>query len=142
MLIVDGEFFLFLSCQHLRNFVPTDHPTIRRSSVQIVSFPFSKSFKHNIGTDRIDKQTIRKCIWHLDARFGPKNPRCSPKQDSTLKTHSIAGCRIQSENPMAQPYTGFYPENPRPSDGTTFGGRANILSILFGTSNRTQTVVL
>ena len=31
LLIVDGEFFLFLSCQHPGNFVPTDHPNRQKT---------------------------------------------------------------------------------------------------------------
>ena len=60
VLIVDGEFFLSLSCQHPGNFVLT--PTAWTSSGCIVSFPICRFFKHNVGTERIDKQTIWKYI--------------------------------------------------------------------------------
>ena len=38
-------------------------PTVR-SSWWIVSFPVCGSFKHSMGKDRIDKQTIWKYIWY------------------------------------------------------------------------------
>ena len=63
LLIVDIEFFLSLRCQHPGNFVPTNHPTVGKSSRWIVSFPICKSFKHNVGTELIDKQTTWKPIW-------------------------------------------------------------------------------
>ena len=36
-------------------------PTVRRISGWIVSFLDGRSFKHSVGTDRIDKRTIRIC---------------------------------------------------------------------------------
>ena len=72
LLTVDGE-FLFLSWQ----------------SAWIVSFLVRGSFKYSMGTDRIDKRTIRKCIWH---RY----------QDSTLKICDTARRRIRPWKPTAK----------------------------------------
>ena len=36
-------------------------PTVRRISGWIMSFLVGGSFKHSVGTDKIDKRTIRKC---------------------------------------------------------------------------------
>ena len=37
--------------------------TVRRRSLWIVSSPISGFFKHNVGTERTDKQSTRKCMW-------------------------------------------------------------------------------
>ena len=81
LLIFDGE-FLFLSRQHPGNVVPTDHPpprTVNRSSVWIVSFPILVSFKHCVGAEKIDKQTIQKHIWCRTKRYCYN--RCLPNHD-------------------------------------------------------------
>ena len=67
--IVDGEFFLYLNCQHPGNFVPA----VRRISRWIVSFLVRESFKHSVGTDRIDKKNHLK-MWYYRITYFKSHP--------------------------------------------------------------------
>ena len=56
-------------------------PTVGRGSGWIVSFHICGSFKHSMGTERIDKQTIWKCIWH---RYQDKTKIPTPEHSITF----------------------------------------------------------
>ena len=63
LLIVDGEIFLSLSCHYPSNMFQRITPSLRRSSKWIVSLLIRESFKNNVHTEGIDKQTKWKRTW-------------------------------------------------------------------------------
>ena len=71
LLIVDGEFLFFGVANTQATLFQWIIPTIRRSSWWIVSFLVCGSFKHSMGTDKIDKWTIQKCDTIVLHRYYP-----------------------------------------------------------------------
>ena len=108
-LIVDRG-FLFLSCQHPDNFIPTDHPDRQKILQMDCVIPYLRIFQTQRGygqdwcTNHLkthlaplpgkdqSKSTMTTVVPHSAPlpRFDPENPRYSQIQDSTLKTHGQA----------------------------------------------------
>ena len=95
LLIVDGEIFLFLSCQHPGNFVPTDYCDRQKFRMDCV-IPCLWIFQTQTGLiNELPENTfgsvtrIRpwKSATQPDVGFDPKNQQRNHKQDSSLKTH-------------------------------------------------------